>query len=650
MRQMTAVITGSPGLLAAHIVADMLSRSQVVGVVASPAPFARFVSLLRRLPFGEDKKDLAERLRRLQNLDAAAGVAVWHFAPPGQAMACAWLEELQNAAISALNVVSTPYCGGQRWRWLLAPEEPADIADPHAFEFPVIRTFQITLTIGAAPVDDIAQEGVLHFLATLFDLKTEIEEREPHFFEYRSLRCAITPDASVNVLRVEDAAAMILSIADRAGSGDYVVASAGSFTAEEFLERVGEAYGVSLLASERAAQRTSAPSQLDSLFDLRLNNFATHLAEPKPQMVDETWRAANMSPAHFTLDAASLDHLIEQTYRQQSSELHTVATRVAAMANNQVIRQASRDGQEFTYRCAGEAGEVVVLLNAFGQGPESWSRLTEHLRPRFRVLSWNLRGLEDIEQPKSIPDHVADLATIVDQEAADKVHLIAWCTGPKIAVEFAARHPDRVRSLIFLNTTMKCVGSPPALDTPYERNFESLCRVLEQRPLMAGSIVDSLMASGGDTDTNLRDERDADASATVLATINRDLQKSVLRPFRDPGSGLRYVRQLIDFWSHDVRNVAARIDIPVLLFASEYDRVATPEASEWASRMFPRARLLRAQGATHYFLYDRADVVARMVEWFISTLEAPQVGVLSCNSATRPGVSATIGDNSPAAS
>jgi pimeloyl-ACP methyl ester carboxylesterase len=158
------------------------------------------------------------------------------------------------------------------------------------------------------------------------------------------------------------------------------------------------------------------------------------------------------------------------------------------------------------------------------------------------------------------------------------------------------------------------------------------------------------MASGGDTDTNLRDERDADASATVLATINRDLQKSVLRPFRDPGSGLRYVRQLIDFWSHDVRNVAARIDIPVLLFASEYDRVATPEASEWASQMFPRARLLQAQGATHYFLYDRADVVARMVEWFISTLEAPQVGVLSCNSATRPGVSATIGDNSPAAS
>ena len=121
-------------------------------------------------------------------------------------------------------------------------------------------------------------------------------------------------------------------------------------------------------------------------------------------------------------------------------------------------------------------------------------------------------------------------------------------------------------------------------------------------------------------------ETDGDESEAVLAAMNRDLRMPVLRPFRDANSTLRFARQMIDFWHHDVDDIADQVDVPILIFASEYDRIAAPEASEWAHELFPRARLIHAPGATHYFLYDRADVVARMIEWFVSGDGMPEPG------------------------
>ena len=83
---------------------------------------------------------------------------------------------------------------------------------------------------------------------------------------------------------------------------------------------------------------------------------------------------------------------------------------------------------------------------------------------------------------------------------------------------------------------------------------------------------------------------------------------------------------MTDFWRYDINDVASQVDVPILLLSSEYDRIASPKASEWAHGLFPRARLVHAPGATHYFLYDRADVVARMIEWFVSGDGLPETG------------------------
>jgi pimeloyl-ACP methyl ester carboxylesterase len=613
MGTIDTAIVGSPGLLAAHIVTLQRVKLRSVGYLASAAEFARFVELLDTLARerGVDASNAA--LERLSAPQELAGAQVWHFLPSGDGIERGWLEAMRWAGVAALNIVESPYCGGQRWRWLLPKPDSSDAGDPRAAGIAPVRHFRTTLTIGTAPHQDIAQEGVLHFLATLFDLKTEIDERVDDFFEYRALRCPVDPDASVNILPVERAAAMIEVIAESAQDGDFLIAASSDMTGEEFLSVVSDAYAVSLLGIGAAPQDT-AETSLDGLFDRRLMNFARHLVQPPHTAAKRTWALAGIAPDESRLDRVTFERLVREARRRQENAHRTLAARAIAAGASGSVRRVRRDGQELIYSRLGNEGPTVTLINAIGQGPQAWTRLSHLLSSRFRVLSWELRGLDCEHPTMSVVDHVADLSAILDEEGVDVAHLVAWCTGPKIAVEFARCFPARVGSLMLLNTTMKCAATPSTLDTLSERNFESLCRMLVQQPAMAASVMSSLIASAQVTEGNLPDPE----GTGVLAIMNRYLRQPVLRPFRDPLSLVRYAGQLTDFWTVDVSTAASEVRVPVLLLASEFDRVAAPESSEWVSRLFPNVRFLRVPGATHYFLYDRADVIARTIEWFIS--------------------------------
>lgn len=623
MSQVNAVLTGKPGLLAAFIAAELLSLSQRVGVLIPEAAYGRFESLVQRISLRRGLRVSAGRMEHLSALENAAGAEAWHFAPSGETPPGPLLETLRAALVGTLNLVTTPYCGGQRWRWILPKDEPATGTCRNMTNFPVTRSFRTTLTLDCGSPEDIAQEGVLHFLSTLFDLKTEIDERTDDLFEYRGLRCLISPGARVNVLGTEQAAAIITSIADRPEAGNYVIAGADSLSGEEFLERIGDIYGVSLLPMDGKDLFSRQVTAIDALFDRRLINFAEHLGQPDREAIDQAYAAAGMASVPSGMDPAEFDELVKAVHQTQIFEHGELVSHASTPPE---IRTTQSCGREFSYSSAGNGGEAVVLLNALGQGPEPLSRLTAQLSRRFKVLSWEPGGLDDTESEISLLDHVADLAAIVEREAPAGVHLVGWCTAPKIAMEFVLRHPGRVRSMTFLNMQVKCLENPLDLDTPYEVDFEALFSDLEQRPSTASWIAESLRSRGSEPDQDDVLETEADESRAVLATMNRDLRMHVLKPFRDANSTVRFARQMTDFWSYDVNDVAGQVDVPVLLFASEYDRIASPQASEWANGLFPRARLLHAQGATHYFLYDRADVVARMIEWFVSGDGLPGTG------------------------
>lgn len=199
---------------------------------------------------------------------------------------------------------------------------------------------------------------------------------------------------------------------------------------------------------------------------------------------------------------------------------------------------------------------------------------------------------------------------------------MAWCTGPKVAVEFCVRYPESVTSMLFLNSTFKCFDRADLAETAYEHNLESLCRVVDKRPAMALSVMNSLRFKGAPKEIALDEAGSETLAASVLSLINRDLSSHVLAPFRNETTTLNYVRQLMDFWSHDSLAKAGLVNVPVLLISSEYDEIASPEASEEAARILPRSWHMQVRGATHYCLYDRPDFIANLARSFCSNAQS----------------------------
>ena len=133
----------------------------------------------------------------------------------------------------------------------------------------------------------------------------------------------------------------------------------------------------------------------------------------------------------------------------------------------------------------------------------------------------------------------------------------------------------------------------------------------------------SLQASLSGDNINLLEESDPEQLATdVLSLINVDLKHEVLMPFRNESTTLNYSHQVLDFWSHNTLGNASRVQIPVLVVGSEYDKSASPAMSRVAAELFPTARYVQLQGATHYSFYDRPDLITELIERFFHDPDA----------------------------
>ena len=621
MSQRPTVLTGALGLLASAVAAHCLVRDdEPVVCLCAPETFAALTPFVRsaagRVAADADTARLDARIATRLSLGTPADLPpdaeVWHFAAAPARVDPALLSWLRTCGVTTLNEVITPYAGGGHAKWITGspsarpgaasgdrPSSPetARMLDVH-------RVFTTPLVVAPETPIGAAREGLLHVAGVCLDVVSEVEARLPRYFDHFALRCAGDADATISVVDADDAARWMLEVAAHQASGDYRVPPTYRASYADFLELLGESSGISMLAEPDAGELNA----IDQALTARLQGLDAWLAPPGAH---EGSSADAREKLLETLNA------IRDAYRRSRE---TFNGRVADLSAALEMRETTRAGHPLVYATAGSGSSAIVLLNAFGQGVAYWLPLIEVLRTRYRIVTWDLRGVTTPPEPSRLSDHVEDLEAILASEGIRDCYVIAWCTGPKIAVEYALRHPDAVRGLVFLNATLRCFGIAPELETEYERNFEVICRALDERPAMADSVMRSLAASatGGEVGMPGTDSELDQVPATLVQTMSAELKDDVLRPLSDARRVVNYVRQLLDFWGADIRERAPLVRGPVLLLSCEHDRIAPPAASETGATLFPAARHARVPGASHYFLHDRPDAVAEMIDAFIA--------------------------------
>jgi 2-succinyl-6-hydroxy-2,4-cyclohexadiene-1-carboxylate synthase len=124
-------------------------------------------------------------------------------------------------------------------------------------------------------------------------------------------------------------------------------------------------------------------------------------------------------------------------------------------------------GIRIGYREAGNPdGKPLVLLHGFTGSSAAWTALAADLG-EFRLIMPDMTGHGNTEAPEAparyaMEEQVADLNALFTRLGLDRFSLLGYSMGGRIAIGYAAAHPEKVSSLILESTS-------PGLRTEGER-------------------------------------------------------------------------------------------------------------------------------------------------------------------------------------
>jgi len=256
------------------------------------------------------------------------------------------------------------------------------------------------------------------------------------------------------------------------------------------------------------------------------------------------------------------------------------------------------------YEVTGE-GPPIVFAHGLGGNHLSWWQQVPHFAPRHTCVAFSHRGFAPSTPPSGGPDPLdfaGDIEALLDLLALERPVIVAQSMGGWGAVEFALRHPGRLRGLVLAATT----GS---LD-PGRIEDGALQRRLEAWSADAQARTADALAAGIHPAIGVRMAAEQPAHAHLYRAIDAmsaGLDKGALRG------------RLFAMRARRPEALAGA-GCPVLFVAGDEDIVLPPFAADAIAPMLPQARVVRFPDAGHSAYFERPDAFNLAVAAFMDAL------------------------------
>ncbi len=108
-------------------------------------------------------------------------------------------------------------------------------------------------------------------------------------------------------------------------------------------------------------------------------------------------------------------------------------------------------GTQIWYEVTGD-GEPVALTGGWGLIHDQFHAIRPLLADKIQMIDWNYRGCghstRELKETLTLDRMVEDLKLVLDHLGLENVHLWGTSTGATISIAFAAKYPERVKTLI----------------------------------------------------------------------------------------------------------------------------------------------------------------------------------------------------------
>jgi pimeloyl-ACP methyl ester carboxylesterase len=125
------------------------------------------------------------------------------------------------------------------------------------------------------------------------------------------------------------------------------------------------------------------------------------------------------------------------------------------------------DGLRLYYERHGTTGEPLLLLHGgLMTSGTNWGAMLPTLSERYQVIMVDLEGHGHtalIDRPLRYEQMADDVSTLLDELGVEQANVFGYSLGGGVALQFAIRHPERVRKLVLASTPFKTEGWAPEI-------------------------------------------------------------------------------------------------------------------------------------------------------------------------------------------
>src|SRR5262245_27394325 len=259
------------------------------------------------------------------------------------------------------------------------------------------------------------------------------------------------------------------------------------------------------------------------------------------------------------------------------------------------------EGGRLSYAVTGD-GVPLLFINGFGVDATGWRPQVDALRDRYRVVTYDHRGI-GASSPIGVDGiTIAELAEdahrlIAHLELAPAV-VIGASMGAAIALELAIAHAEDVRALILLTPVFAPDARFDAVLASW-RQHEDPTSDARIRALLPWLLGRETLGHAG--------RREAFAAALRAMAA------------RTPADALRRHANALAGWL-GTRSDLSGLRIPALIVGGSDDILTPPFHGEALARALPDARLEVISGEGHAAAVERADAFNALVRDFVDVL------------------------------
>jgi len=251
--------------------------------------------------------------------------------------------------------------------------------------------------------------------------------------------------------------------------------------------------------------------------------------------------------------------------------------------------------QEYPCHLQQPLTETLVLLHGWGSASNAWQPLLPALQNMANVISIDLPGFGESPQiPEFTLEAVAELIAAVLPE---KCVLIGWSLGGMIAVQLAARYPQKISRVITLAANAKFVASrdyetamPLAVNRQFNKSFAT-------DPVATLKLFSGLLAQG-------------DAQERILL--------KQVRAFAIPGSiNPNWLQSLELLARIDNREAFASLVQPGLHLLAEKDVLVPASAAQSLTALNTNQQVILISGAAHALHWSQPEAIEKKLKEFL---------------------------------